>query len=73
MEKKPTGQLMSARELEETLGLTRNGAYTLLHTTGFPTVKIGSRLYAVRSEVDRWLKQESEKGGYRYGQKERQW
>lgn len=73
MEKKPTGQLMSARELEETLGLTRNGAYTLLHTNGFPVVKVGSRLYAVRSEVDRWLKQEAEKGGYRYGQKERQW
>lgn len=71
MEKKTAGHLMSAKELEESLGLTRNGAYTLLHTKGFPTVKVGSRLYAVRSEVDRWLKQEAEKGGYRYEQKER--
>lgn len=64
-------KLMSAIELAEYLGISRNTAYTLLHRSDFPSVKIGSLLFAVREEVDIWLKLKTEEGGYTYyGQKE---
>ena len=64
------GILMCAEELEAYLGITRNATYTLLHSKSFPTVKIGTRLYAVRTEVDHWIQQQTEEGGYTYDKKE---
>lgn len=58
--------LMDAQELESYLGITRNATYVLLHRKDFPTVMIGQRLYAVRAEVDRWVQQQAEEGGYQY-------
>ena len=62
---------MDAKELEVYLGVTKNAAYCLLHSDGFPTIQVGGRLYAVRSEVDVWVARQAEKGGYSYGIEER--
>ena len=64
------GKLMDATEVSEYLDVTRNMAYTLLHRRDFPTVQIGGRLYAIRGEVDRWIEQQAQKGGYIYEQEE---
>ena len=56
--------LMDAKELEHYLGISKNAVYNLLNKSGFPTVKSGSRLFAVRAEVDKWIQQELQKGGY---------
>jgi len=66
-----TGKLMSADELANHLGITRNAAYKLLHTKGFPSVQIGALLFAVRDEVDIWIEAQARERGYRYGSKER--
>ena len=61
-------KLMSATELADYLGTTRNAAYTLLHRADFPTVKIGNLLYAIRDQIDPWIQDQAKKGGYIYGQ-----
>lgn len=58
--------LMNAYELAAYLGISQNAAYVVLHKTDFPTVQIGSLLYAVREEVDVWIARQAEKGGYEY-------
>ena len=60
------GRLMNADELAQYLGVTRNAAYTLLHSNNFPTVRVGSLLFAVREEVDIWIRKQAQKGGYKY-------
>ena len=59
-------RLMNAYELSAYLGVSQSAAYTLLHCKGFPTVKIGALLYAVRDEVDVWVKRQAAEGGYQY-------
>lgn len=66
----PDPKLMTAAELAERLGVRLNTAYALLHRADFPTVKIGSLLFAVREEVDVWLKWRAKEGGYECGKKE---
>ncbi len=63
-------KLMGATELSEYLGTSRNTAYTLLHRSDFPSVKIGALLFALRAEVDVWLESRAKEGGYDYGKKE---
>lgn len=60
------GKLMSAIELAEYLGVTRHAAYTLLHSSSFPSIQIGNLLFALSDEVDIWLKRQAEEGGYTY-------
>lgn len=68
---KNTGKFMSADELAEYLGITRNAAYTLLHRSDFASVRIGNLLYAIRDQVDIWIERQVREGGYSYEQKER--
>lgn len=63
------GRLMSASELSEYMGITRNAAYTLLHRKDFPAIQIGSLLYAVRDQVDVWIARQARDGGYDYDEK----
>ena len=60
------GRLMNADELAQYLGITRNAAYTLLHNRNFPSVQIGNLLFAVREEVDIWIRKQAQEGGYKY-------
>lgn len=67
MEYRPSDpKLMSAAELADYLGVTRNAAYTLMHCQDFPSIQIGALLYAIRGEVDPWIKRQARKGGYTY-------
>lgn len=62
-------KLMSASTLATYLGITQSAAYTLLHRSDFPSIRIGSLLYAVREEVDVWVARQATEGGYTYEQK----
>ena len=68
---KENGKFMTASELADYLDVTRNMAYTLLHREDFPSIQIGSSLFAVRDEVDEWVRRQAVKGGYDYGTQER--
>ena len=39
---------LCAEHVAMALGISRAGAYTLLHSKGFPTIKIGKRLVVPR-------------------------
>lgn len=48
-------RLLTHMELAVYLSVGRNKAFNLLHTQGFPTVKIGRRIFANREQVDKWI------------------
>ena len=46
---------LSAEHVAMALGISRAGAYTLLHSKGFPTIKIGKRLVVPRDQFIKWM------------------
>ena len=60
MEKKT----LNACELAQYLGIGRNRAYDLVHTEGFPAIKIGPRRIVIPIDsLERWLERQAEKQG----------
>ena len=43
--------VLSAEQLAQTLGISRAGAYQLLHSEGFPTLRIGKRMLVPRDKL----------------------
>lgn len=37
------------------LGISRAGAYELVHSEGFPTLKIGSRIVVPKDKLREWI------------------
>lgn len=50
---------LSAKELMEMTGLSRNGTYNLLKFPGFPSVRIGKRILIPERAFREWM----ERGG----------
>ena len=55
--------VMNATQLSEALGISRAGAYQLLHRADFPTLHIGKRLMVPRDKLILWI--DSHTGGDR--------
>jgi len=51
--------MLNADLLAETLGISRAGAYELLHAKGFPTIRIGKRMMVSKEHFRRWLDEKS--------------
>ena len=49
--------VLNASELANTLGISRAGAYQLLNTGTFPTLKIGKRLLVPKDKLIDWIEQ----------------
>lgn len=47
--------MLTANELAGALGISRAGAYALLHTKGFPTLQIGKRLMVPKDKLAAWI------------------
>ena len=47
--------VLSAEQLAQTLGISRAGAYQLLHSEGFPTLRIGKRMLVPRDKLAEWI------------------
>lgn len=56
-----TKEFLTVREVQEMLGISKSGVYRLLHTDGFPALKIGNLVKVRRTELEAWL--ESQKIG----------
>ena len=59
MSKEPFANLpdvLNAKQLAEALHLSKAGAYNLLNTDDFPTLKIGGRKLVMKQELLLWLK-----------------
>lgn len=48
--------LLTPREVQEKLGLSRDRTYGLMHLKGFPRIKIGNRYYIEEDELQSFLK-----------------
>ena len=48
---------LGALELADYLGISRTGAYTLLRSQGFPTLKIGGRMVVQKENLRIWCKE----------------
>ena len=46
---------MDAEDVKEALGISRAGAYTVMHRADFPLVKLGKRMIVPRDEFFSWL------------------
>jgi len=50
-----TKEFLTVREVQEMLGISKSGVYRLLHTEGFPALKIGNLVKVRRTELEVWL------------------
>ena len=49
---------LRAEDVAQILGISRAGAYTLLHSEGFPCIHIGKRMLVQRDAFLRWLEEQ---------------
>ncbi len=47
--------MLTATELAGALGISKAGAYTLIHSKGFPTLRIGKRLMVPKDKLTAWI------------------
>lgn len=47
--------MLTAAELAGALGISRAGAYALIHSRGFPTLRIGKRLMVPKDKLTAWI------------------
>ena len=43
------------KNYDAVLGISRAGAYELVHSEGFPTLKIGSRIVVPKDKLREWI------------------
>ena len=48
--------VMNAQQLAQALQISKAGAYNLLSSPDFPTLRIGGRKLVMKSELMEWLK-----------------
>ena len=52
--------MLSVPEVGEVLGISRAGAYELVHSAGFPHIKIGNRIVVPRDKFIAWIDENTE-------------
>lgn len=52
---------LNADEVAEVLGISRANAYSLMHNSSFPTLKIGKRLMVPRDRLTEWIDKQIKK------------
>ena len=52
--------ILSVKELKDFLGISRAGAYQLLHREDFPTLHIASRLLFAKDKLLAWMEQNTD-------------
>ena len=46
---------LCADDIAVVLGISRTNAYTLMHSKGFPTIKIGKRMTVPKDKLIEWI------------------
>lgn len=49
--------VLDANQLENVLGISRAGAYQLLHRQDFPTLRIGKRMMVPKDKLVCWIEE----------------
>lgn len=53
---------LKADDISRYLGISRAGAYTLMHSEGFPLIRIGKRMVAPRDKFLQWVDDQTARG-----------
>ena len=51
--------MLNADNIAQTLGISRAGAYELMHSEGFPTLRIGKRMMVSKDRFIQWIERNS--------------
>jgi excisionase family DNA binding protein len=54
--------VLNADQLAQALGISRANAYQLMHSKGFPTLRIGKRMLVPKDKFLEWLDSKADKG-----------
>ena len=49
-------KVMSAKQVAEYLGISKQGAYNLMNTESFPTLRVGKRLLVSTDRFLEWIR-----------------
>ena len=49
---------LSAEDVAQVLGISRANAYVLMHSKGFPTLKIGKRMTVPKDKLIAWMEKQ---------------
>lgn len=49
---------LNAQQVAEVLGVSKNCAYTLMHSKGFPTLRIGRRMVVPKDKLLQWMEEQ---------------
>ena len=49
------GNMLTVKELQTKFNLGKNKAYKLVHTKGFPTIKIGKTILIPEEQLQLWV------------------
>ena len=50
---------LNANDIAAVLGISRANAYTLMHSKGFPTIKIGKRMVVPKNKLIEWMEKQT--------------
>ena len=56
--------VMDAKQIAEALQISKAGAYNLLNSPDFPTLRIGGRKLVMKNELVEWLKSRTNRKVY---------
>ena len=48
-------RLLRVRDLQEIFGCSKDRAYKLANSKGFPSIKIGRQIYIPEKELEKWI------------------
>ena len=48
-------KILNSQEIQQKLRIGKSKLYQLLHSTDFPSYKIGTKYYASEEEIDKWI------------------
>lgn len=60
MKKNPDALCVTVDDLCDLLRVSRPTAYSLVHQTGFPVIRVGRRLLIPKVGLERWLNEQTE-------------
>lgn len=49
---------LSAEDVAQVLGISRANAYILMHSKGFPTIRIGRRMTVPKDKLIEWMEKQ---------------
>ena len=55
--------MLNADQLAQALGISRAGAYQLMHAKDFPTIRIGKRMIVSKERLIKWLDEKQKENG----------